>query len=141
MEDCAGREWLPFFFYLNCKRNLTIMAATGLFGPHPLTPQGIDAAVNGVAPGTYVLGRTEGETFYVDYVGRSDGDLNDRLKDWTDSKYDYFKFGFFKTAKAAFEKECTVFHDFGGTGKLDNDIHPDRPDGSDWRCPRCNVFS
>jgi len=114
---------------------------TGLFGPHPLTSQGIDAAVKGAGVGTYVLGRQEPNNFIVNYVGRSDTDLNDRLKDWEGSKYTHFKFGFFETAKAAFEKECTVFHDFGGSAKLDNDIHPDRPNGSGWRCPRCNVFS
>ena len=39
--------------------------------------------------------------------------------------------------KAAFEKECRNFHDFGGVEKLDNDIHPDRPDGAAWKCPVC----
>ena len=117
------------------------MAATNLHGPHPLTPDGIDAAVTGVGPGAYALGRHDGETFFVAYVGRSDSDLNDRLKDWTGTKYKHFKYGFLETSKAAFDKECILFHDFGGTDKLDNEIHPDRPNGSGWRCLRCNIFS
>lgn len=114
---------------------------TGLHGPHLLTTEGVDSAVRGTGPGAYALGREEGGTFFVSYVGRSDSDLNDRLKDWADTKYTHFKFGFLSSANAAFQKECTVFHDFGGTAKLDNEIHPDRPAGSNWRCPRCAVFS
>ena len=98
--------------------------------------------MKGTAPGAYALGRVNGDTFYVDYVGRSDSDLNDRLKDWTDSSvYTHFKYGFFQSAKAAFDKECALFHDFGETAKLHNSIHPDRPSGSGWKCLRCNVFS
>lgn len=44
-------------------------------------------------------------------------------------------------AKAAFEKECALYHDFGGPqGQLDNEVHPARPEGTDWQCPRCDVF-
>jgi hypothetical protein len=41
--------------------------------------------------------------------------------------------------KAAFEKECHLFHDFGETS-LDNKIHPARPSGSNWKCPRCRIL-
>lgn len=44
------------------------------------------------------------------------------------------------SAKAAFEKECHNYHDFGGKEKLDNTIHPDRPAGSGWKCPCCKIF-
>ena len=111
------------------------MATTGLHGPHLLTEKEIDAAVRGTGPGAYALGRQVEGTFYVDYVGRSDGDLNARLKQWAASKYIYFKYGFYDTAKAAFEKECRMFHDFGGTAKLDNKVHPARPEGTNLKCP------
>ena len=111
------------------------MAETGLFGPHGLTQKEIDAAVRGTGPGAYALGRWNGSTFYVDYVGRSDGDVNGRLKQWVGSKYTHFKFGFYDSAKAAFEKECRLFHDFGGAKTLDNKVHPARPQGSSWKCP------
>lgn len=91
--------------------------------------------MRGTGPGAYALGRQVGETFYVDYVGRSDADLNGRLKDWVSSKYTHFKHGFLETAKAAFEHECKMFHDFGGTAKLDNKVHPARPQGTNPKCP------
>lgn len=110
------------------------MANTGLFGPHALTTEKIDAHV-GTSIGAYALGRDAGNGLLnVSYVGRSDNDLNDRLKDWVGS-YAAFKYGHFQTVKAAFEHECKMFHDFGGTAKLDNDIHPARPKGTNYDCP------
>jgi hypothetical protein len=112
------------------------MAATGLHGPGVLTEIGIDEIVKGVGPGAYVLGRNTPGTFYVDYVGRSDGDLNGRLKDWAGSKYTHFKYGFYDTAEAAFLKECHLYHDWGGgTANLDNKVHPARPTNSKANCP------
>jgi hypothetical protein len=118
------------------------MPTSGLYGPYELTTQNIDAVVRGIGPGAYLLGRlnASGDSFIADYAGRSDDDLNDRLKDWVGGKYPQFKYGFYDSPKAAFEKECHLFHDFGGTTTLDNDIHPARPKGTDWKCPRCNVF-
>ena len=44
-------------------------------------------------------------------------------------------------AKEAFEKECRNYHDFGGDdGILDNKVHPDRPERTDYDCPICNIF-
>ncbi len=115
------------------------MASTGLNGPHELTEKNIDDNVS-ASIGAYALGHVDSGTFYVDYVGRSDTDLNDRLKDWVGTKYKSFKYDHFNTKKAAFEKECHMFHDFGGTQKLDNKIHPDRAEGASWECPVCNIF-
>jgi hypothetical protein len=111
------------------------MANTGLHGHHLLTEKEIDKVVRGTGPGAYALGHEANGTFYVDYIGRSDSDLNGRLKQWASSKYMYFKYGFFDTAKAAFEKECRMFHDFGGTATLDNKVHPARPEGASYGCP------
>ena len=69
-------------------------------------------------------------------MGRSDKDLNDRLKDHI-GEYGRFKFEYYGSAKAAFEKECHLYHDFT---PQDNKIHPDRPDGSNWKCPVCDIF-
>ena len=34
-----------------------------------------------------------------------------------------------------------IIHGYGGEdGKLDNKIHPDSPDGTDYECPICDVF-
>jgi hypothetical protein len=87
------------------------MANSGLHGPHKLTTEQIDAVVIGKGAGAYALGNQSADTFLISYVGRSDDDLNGRLKDWVGSKYPMFKYGFFKSAKEAFEKECHLFHD------------------------------
>jgi len=112
------------------------MPSTGLDGPYPLTQPSITKNVTKKSPGAYALGKTENNTFYVSYVGRGDTDVADRLADHI-GEYDEFKFGYFSSAKTAFEKECNLYHDFSG---LDNKIHPARPDNSNWKCPRCTVF-
>ena len=71
----------------------------------------------------------------------ADEDLNNRLKAWVGSKYKFFKFDYATSPKNAFEKECELWHDYGGPqGKLDNERHPQRPNGTDWKCPRCKTF-
>ena len=115
------------------------MANTGLTGSYPLTDDKIGEQVTQTSPGNYALGHSKDKTFYVKYVGRSDDDLNNRLHDWV-GKYDRFKYGYASSPKAAFEKECKLYHDFGESKKLDNKNHPDRPDGSGWECPVCDIF-
>jgi hypothetical protein len=113
---------------------------TGLYGPLALNVATIDTQVVGYGPGAYALGKADGDILYIKYVGRSDSDLNARLKNWAGT-YTDFMYAFFPSAKAAFDKECGLFHDFGGTARLDNKMHPDRPNGSNWTCPRCGNFS
>jgi hypothetical protein len=111
------------------------MPATGLTGPYSLTPGNIDRNVATRRIGAYVLGHTTGDSFYVDYAGRSDDDVGKRLKDHAnEGKYKEFKYGYLPSAVAAFEKECNLYHDFSPSG---NTIHPDRPKGSNMKCPRC----
>jgi len=63
------------------------MADTGLKGPYPLTNDEIDRIITQTSPGVYALDRENSSgTFIVNYVGRSDDDVNDRLKDWIGSK-------------------------------------------------------
>jgi hypothetical protein len=124
------------------------MPLTGL-GESLLDTKTIDSVVTRKSAGTYVLGHIEtkkekGEekkTFVVEYVGRSDDDINGRLKKWVGSKYKRFKFGYYGSPKAAFEKECSIYHDFGEKELLDNDRHPDRPEKANWKCPRCDIFN
>lgn len=119
------------------------MTNTGLGGPYRLSLEKIDEAVTKISPGTYVLEREDSsDSFMVNYVGRSDDDVNGRLKKWVGVKnYKRFKCGYFDSSKAAFEKECKIYHDFGGDkGKMDNDIHPDRAKNKDWSCPVCDIF-
>jgi hypothetical protein len=114
------------------------MPSTGLAGSFPLTHDEIDKVVRVTSPGTYALGDIDpaDRAFAIARVGRSDNDLNDRLHDYV-GKYRRFKAGYSPNAKAAFEKECHLFHDFSPP---DNYIHPDRPNGTNRTCPRCLIF-
>jgi hypothetical protein len=113
------------------------MPSTGLSGPYSLTSLGISGNITRVSPGTYALGKTENGTFYVHYVGRSDDEVAKRLQDHVPLWYPQFKFGYFLSPKAAFEKECRLYHDFS---PADNDIHPARPWNANWECPVCTLF-
>lgn len=116
------------------------MPETGLRGSFSLTDEKIDEIVTKTSPGVYVLGHSDNNSFVVKYVGRSDDDLNKRLHDWV-GEYARFKFGYFDSEKAAFERECRIWHNFGGpNGDLDNQVHPARPKGSNWECPVCDIF-
>src|SRR5579863_395230 len=113
------------------------MPNSGLSGPYALTNAGIDAAVTRTSAGAYALGADNGGgALSISYVGRSDADLNARLKQHV-GKYTHFKAAYYDSAKAAFQKECHLYHDFSPPG---NSIHPDRPKNSNWTCPRCTTF-
>ncbi|MYC24511.1 MAG: hypothetical protein F4X56_01165 [Gammaproteobacteria bacterium] len=92
--------------------------------------------------GVYILGQTA-ETwsdFYVQRVGRSDEDLNERLRQHArEKKYPEFMFMYCGSLKENFDWECFLYHEFDPK-LLHNVYHPDRPDGEDWPCPRCTKF-
>ncbi len=111
------------------------MPSSGLRGPFSLTTSGVNAEVTKTSPGAYALGKTDDKnTFHIHYVGRADDDLAKRLKDHITEWYPQFKYEFYPSAKAAFEKECNLYHDFNPP---DNTIHPARPKGATYSCPRC----
>jgi len=114
------------------------MPSTGLRGPHSLNTETIDSVVEKNKIGAYALGYVSvGDDFMPKYVGRSDNDLNGRLKTHIGEGCSKFKFEYYSSAKKAFEKECNLHHDW--KEQLDNKEHPDRPSGTNWKCPRCNV--
>ncbi len=119
------------------------MATLNMSGPHPLNSSSVSAHVlTAGSPGNYALGRRDGDgTFIVQYVGRSDACVRTRLTQWCDGKHAAFKYSYASSPKAAFERECINYHDFGGSNSLENAVHPDRPAGSGWRCPRCSIFT
>lgn len=114
------------------------MPVTNLSGPFDLTHDEIDKVVTSVSPGAYALGQVvdAAGNLRVRRVGRSDNDLNRRLHDYV-GLYPSFKAGYLPSAKAAFDKECGLFHDFNPP---DNKMHPDRPAGTNWTCPHCSTF-
>ena len=115
------------------------MASLEMLGPYIFTSAEIDRVVTKTSPGNYGLGYSN-DTFTVQYIGRSDSDVNQELKARLAAKYKHFKYSYATSRKAAFEKECHNYHDFGGNEKLDNEIHPSRPAGTDWECPVCTIF-
>lgn len=108
------------------------MPSSGLSGPYELSKKSVTAQVTRYSPGAYALGYSKNNTFYIKYVGRSDDDVADRIGDHV-GEYEEFKFGYLNSAKAAFEKECNLYHDFDPE---DNKVHPARTKGMNWECPK-----
>jgi predicted GIY-YIG superfamily endonuclease len=111
------------------------MPSLNMNGSYALTERNINAHVSKPI-GNYALGYSDHEgTFVVQYVGRSDTDLNQRLKNHLNEDFKKFKFSYAASAIAAYSKECQNYHDF--TPKR-NKIHPRKPDGQDsLKCPVC----
>lgn len=118
------------------------MASLNMNGPYNLGDNEIDKQITKTSSGNYALGYSkEDGTFIVCYVGRADSDINNRLKSWVgETSHSQFKYSYATSKKAAFEKECENYHDFGENNKLENEIHPDRSLNTAWKCPRCNIF-
>lgn len=117
------------------------MKSLDMNGPFLFTTEGIDDNVTETSLGNYALGYVDNKsTFIVQYVGRSDTDVAAEIKIYLSEDYKRFKYSYATSPKAAFEKECKNYHDFGGKEKLRNKIHPARPDDTNWECPNCDVF-
>jgi len=101
-----------------------------------LSNTNIDKKVTETKSGVYVLDKPKG-TYKIQYVGRADKDLNNRLKTHVGSDYAFFAYEYATSPKNAFEKECEIYHDYNPP---DNKIHPARPEDTNWQCPRCNIF-
>lgn len=117
------------------------MANQNLNGPYILSNTVIDEVVNIKSPGCYLLGVNDGPSFdenkfLVSYVGRSDDDLNARLKDHINN-YDVFAYCYASTPKNAILMECENYHDYGESEVLDNEKHPDSPNEENLSCPYC----
>jgi hypothetical protein len=119
-----------------------MLQSTDIAGPFRLTPQKITEVVTEISPGNFTLGRIWEDRFQVHYVGRADEDVAKQLQDLAmhDHRYGAFTFSYAPTAKAAFDRECEDFHDFGASEELDNPRHPERPAKTDWLCPRCDHY-
>jgi hypothetical protein len=119
------------------RRAAKAMTSTGLLGPYRLAYDEINSSIRRVAPGAFVLGHKGPDgRFYIDYVGRADQDIRDKLLQLIGSG-NLFKYKCVTTGEAAFHAECELFHDFQPPG---NRMHPDRAPGTNWECPRCRFF-
>jgi len=110
-------------------------------GPFEFTADKINEFVIKKSPGNYALGYTAEKTFLVRCIGRSDTDVKQALLAKVGERYKKFKFSYSTSAQAAFEKECNIFHDFGERVRLDNNRHPEPPQGAKWKCPICEIFN
>jgi hypothetical protein len=90
-------------------------AKTGLLGPYRLNFDAIGAAVTRDSAGVYALGYASSEgKFCINHVGRADSSVKSKLRDCIGSAT-LFKFLYLPTSKAAFERECELFHDFNAS--------------------------
>ena len=113
------------------------MSQTGLKGPYFLNDETINSVIMKASPGVYVLGYVGIGGFIPKYVGRSDDDISEKLKNWIGGKYSKFKYDCYDSVQAAFAKECDLYHDW--LEQLDNEKHPERPVNTDCECKRCNL--
>ena len=83
--------------------------------------------------GVYVITNSQNKVLYV---GRSDTNLQHRIKDHIGEKFDYHSFYYEEaySRKDSYEKECYYWHKYL---PRDNDIHPDHPD--DMRYLKCPI--
>jgi hypothetical protein len=81
--------------------------------------------------GIYILSR---DGTRVHYVGRSDTDVRQRLKQSVKEGegYRYFRVSYTSSARSAYYTECRLWHRHQ---PVDNSIHPAVPGGQNWRCP------
>ena len=107
-----------------------------LYGPFPLTDERIDDNVVS-SPGVYALGYTHGDEFVIAYLGRADSDLATELTTHLSGTYPLFKFAYALSAEDAFAKQCELYHQCTG---LENDVHPNPPQGSEAMGPRCKTW-
>jgi hypothetical protein len=114
------------------------MVSLGMHGPYKLTADKINHVVTRKSAGNYALGHIN-TGFTVRYVGRSDNDIKARLKSWVgkEVRYKHFEFSYTASCRKVFNKHCKNYHDFGGSKDLDNKKHPERPDGTEWKCSVC----
>lgn len=110
------------------------LIGSGLHGPFSLAADAIDEELAENCPGAYALGFTDHlGRFSITYVGSAGENLKSKLKAHIGTA-SQFKFRHFAEQRLAFEKECEMFHQFLPAG---NFLHPSRPQGTDWACPRC----
>jgi len=109
-------------------------------GPFDFNDFTIDTTVKLKSPGVYLLGYSMNNTFFVERVGRSDTNLNARLKSAEyRGNFRQFKARYCPSAEQAFHEECALWHAYG-TGK-GNPYHPARPAGINIRCKHCTIFN
>ena len=111
------------------------MARSGLQGPYPLTEKTIlDLVVNALdwsSAAVFALGDVKEKLFLIRRVGHADGDLANELKQYL-GQYGAFRFSFYRSTRTAYNKECSLYHQFD---PKDNAKHPTKPKNTKFTCP------
>jgi len=116
------------------------MPSLDMRGPHRLTPDNVDRAITAIQPGLFAIGYVkESGAFVVRYIGRSDTDVRGTIKEQEADATSWFKWTPVSSAKAGFDRECKLYHDFGEDAVLENEGHPAPPRGTNWRCVVCGA--
>ena len=100
-----------------------------MVGPFSLTGESIHSEVS-KSPGAYIILDSENDGVYV---GRSDQNLQEKLKQHPPDTTLKFFFEHTPTAKAAFDLECLWFHEYT---PRQNSTHPEKSDPG-WTCMAC----
>ena len=100
-------------------------------GPFIFNEAEISEKIRNNVIGTYIL--SSGDNV-AHYVGRSDTNLNVRLKQHLNDPQNYTQFWFEITASSleAYSLECKWYHKYN---PKDNNYHPAVPPGAAWKCP------
>ena len=107
-----------------------------MYGPFDLVAETIESVVEKDRPGNYALGYLDTrDRFVVCYIGRSDTCVQTRIADHAgETTRLIFVFNYATSINAAYEKECTDYHEYDPP---DNIAHPAHPKDSLLRCPVC----
>ena len=73
----------------------------------------------------------------VEYVGRSDSDIAQDIKDGANRfrGMQYFWYEVCSSLKEAHKRECELYHQYTERSPLLNARHPAAPNDEQWRCP------
>lgn len=108
--------------------------STRLDGPYDLSFDSLERALPKRRIGVFAIGHIDpAGIFRVQRVGRDQSDVQERLRGFIGSG-NKFKYALAGTAFEAFELECELFHKLKPPSNI---MHPDRPQGSGWKCRHC----
>lgn len=107
------------------------MPSLNMNGPYGFNEETIKRLVTKNKIGNYALGHSSDGSFYIEYVGRSDTDLQAELIARLSKGHQQFKFSYASTPLEAFRKECKNYKDFDPS---ENKIVPAAPEGTSVQC-------
>lgn len=112
-------------------------SSLGMNGSYSFDSNTVKSTVSEDKIGNYALGYVKENTFHIEYVGRSDTDLQGELIiRIVTHPHPSFKFSYAASSNEAYRKECQNYHDFS---PHENEIHPASPAGMNLQCHVCGT--